>query len=73
MTTPIPTPPAVPLLGHATQLDRETPLLSFDLLADQYGEIYQLNLLGECSTSPHYLVITDNEPPYFVLQVETRS
>ncbi|KAI0805975.1 cytochrome P450 [Irpex lacteus] len=46
MTTPIPTPPAVPLLGHATQLDRETPLLSFDLLADQYGEIYQLNLLG---------------------------
>ena len=46
MTTPIPTPPAIPLLGHATQLDRETPLLSFDLLADQYGEIYQLNLLG---------------------------
>jgi cytochrome P450 / NADPH-cytochrome P450 reductase len=47
MTTPIPTPPAIPFLGHVTAIEKETPLLSFDLLADQYGEIFQLNLLGE--------------------------
>ncbi|KAI0070911.1 cytochrome P450 [Panus rudis PR-1116 ss-1] len=45
MTTPIPSPPSVPFLGHMTALDREIPHLSFLLLADQYGEIYQLNIL----------------------------
>ncbi|KAI0356058.1 fatty acid hydroxylase [Trametes cingulata] len=45
MTTPIPSPPALPFLGHITQIDREIPQNTFDLLADQYGEIYQLNLI----------------------------
>ncbi|OSC96348.1 fatty acid hydroxylase [Trametes coccinea BRFM310] len=45
MTTPIPSPPALPFLGHITQLDRDIPQRSFDLLADQYGEIYKLNLI----------------------------
>ncbi|KAI0631143.1 fatty acid hydroxylase [Trametes polyzona] len=45
MTTPIPSPPALPFLGHITQLDRDIPQKTFDLLADQYGEIYQLNLI----------------------------
>ncbi|KAI9067866.1 fatty acid hydroxylase [Trametes sanguinea] len=45
MTTPIPSPPALPFLGHITQLDKEIPQRSFDLLADQYGEIYKLNLI----------------------------
>ncbi|TBU51068.1 hypothetical protein BD310DRAFT_863656, partial [Dichomitus squalens] len=49
MTTPIPSPPALPLLGHITQIDKEVPLRSFELLADQYGEIYQLNLISEQS------------------------
>ncbi|TBU21312.1 bifunctional P-450:NADPH-P450 reductase [Dichomitus squalens] len=45
MTTSIPSPPALPLLGHITQIDKEVPLRSFELLADQYGDIYQLNLI----------------------------
>ena len=47
MTTAIPSPPALPLLGHITQIEKEVPLRSFELLADQYGEIYQLNLISE--------------------------
>ncbi|CDO70376.1 hypothetical protein BN946_scf184999.g16 [Trametes cinnabarina] len=45
MTTSIPSPPALPFLGHITQLDKEIPQRTFDLLADQYGEIYKLNLI----------------------------
>ncbi|KAH9899295.1 fatty acid hydroxylase [Cubamyces lactineus] len=45
MTTPIPSPPALPFLGHITQIDKDIPQRTFDLLADQYGEIYQLNLI----------------------------
>ncbi|KAI0819916.1 fatty acid hydroxylase [Trametes gibbosa] len=45
MTTPIPSPPALPFLGHITHLDKEIPQRSFDLLADQYGEIYKLDLI----------------------------
>ena len=46
MTTPIPSPPSVPFLGHARIIDREVAINSYNLLAKQYGEIYQLNLLG---------------------------
>lgn len=49
MTTPIPQPPAIPLLGNINSLDKELPLRSFELLAKKYGEIYQLNILGEPS------------------------
>ncbi|KAK7678479.1 hypothetical protein QCA50_018539 [Cerrena zonata] len=45
MTTPIPSPPSIPFLGHAAHMDREIPFRSFQLLADQYGEIYRLNIL----------------------------
>ena len=47
MSTPIPTPPAIPFFGHAGSIDRELPLQSFCLLSKQYGEIYQLNLVGK--------------------------
>ncbi|KAI0354817.1 fatty acid hydroxylase [Trametes cingulata] len=47
MGTPIPTPPAIPFLGHVNTLDKEVPIRSLDLLARQYGEIYQLSMLGE--------------------------
>ncbi|KAI0365331.1 fatty acid hydroxylase [Pilatotrama ljubarskyi] len=47
MGTPIPTPPAVPFLGHVNTLDKDLPIRSLDLLARQYGEIYQLNILGD--------------------------
>ncbi|EKM50262.1 uncharacterized protein PHACADRAFT_213993 [Phanerochaete carnosa HHB-10118-sp] len=46
MSQPIPTPPSIPFLGHVTTIDAELPVLSFHLLAKQYGEIYQLNFLG---------------------------
>ena len=50
MTTPIPSPPAVPFLGHINTLDRDLPLRSLTLLAQQYGEIYELNILGDLNS-----------------------
>lgn len=50
MTTPIPSPPSLPFLGNLTALEKEVPQRSFELLADQYGEIYKLNLVSECSS-----------------------
>ncbi|KAI0767655.1 fatty acid hydroxylase [Fomes fomentarius] len=47
MTTPIPSPPAVPFLGHVTVVDRNVPTKSFDLLARRYGGIYELKILSE--------------------------
>lgn len=49
MTTPIPQPPAIPFLGNVHNIDKELPNRSFQLLAEQYGEIYQLNMLGAYS------------------------
>jgi cytochrome P450 / NADPH-cytochrome P450 reductase len=49
MSTPIPQPPAIPLLGNVGSIDREVPVLSFELLAKQYGEIFKLNMLGKTS------------------------
>ncbi|OBZ65058.1 hypothetical protein A0H81_14948 [Grifola frondosa] len=47
MTSSIPTPPSIPFLGHVTTIDQDLPIRSFQLLAQQYGEIFQLNILGE--------------------------
>ena len=47
MSTQIPTPPSVPFLGHINTLDKEVPIRSIRLLAQQYGEIFQLSVLGE--------------------------
>ena len=49
MTVPIPSPPAVPFLGHINAIDKNVPTKSLSLLAQQYGEIYQLSILGMCS------------------------
>ncbi|KAI0770686.1 fatty acid hydroxylase [Fomes fomentarius] len=46
MTTPIPSPPGLPFLGNITAIETEVPLRSLNLLAKQYGEIYQLNIVG---------------------------
>lgn len=46
MTVPIPAPPSVPFLGNINALDKELPLRSYNLLASQYGEIYQLQIAG---------------------------
>ncbi|KLU91733.1 hypothetical protein MAPG_10682 [Magnaporthiopsis poae ATCC 64411] len=45
-TVPIPEPSGLPFLGNIGILDREFPLGSMVSLADQYGEIYRLRLLG---------------------------
>jgi hypothetical protein len=60
MTARIPQPPTVPFLGNVTALDKDLPQKSFSLLAEAYGEIYQLNLLGTLLRiillpSPHFL------------------
>ncbi|THH27701.1 hypothetical protein EUX98_g6479 [Antrodiella citrinella] len=56
MTIPIPAPFSVPFLGNITAIDKEVPLYSYNLLASQYGEIYQLNLAGR-----KVVVINTNE------------
>lgn len=59
MTQPIPAPPSVPFLGNVTQIEDEVPLRSFELLSKQYGEIYQLNLIGGCHFhSPRVFVLS---------------
>ncbi|KAJ7882007.1 cytochrome P450 [Mycena olivaceomarginata] len=47
MSFPIPQPPTIPLIGNVALIEPEAPNRSFDLLAKKYGEIYQLDLLGE--------------------------
>ena len=46
MTTPIPSPPSIPFLGHVAQIEKDIPVRSLMLLAKQYGGIYQLNILS---------------------------
>jgi cytochrome P450/NADPH-cytochrome P450 reductase len=47
MSIPIPQPPTIPFIGNVTSLEKDVPLRSFHLLAETYGEIYQLNILGD--------------------------
>ncbi|KAJ3553744.1 hypothetical protein NM688_g3453 [Phlebia brevispora] len=49
MTARIPCPPSIPFLGHVASIEREVPLRSFRLLSEQYGEIFELNILGRHS------------------------
>lgn len=44
--SPIPQPPTVPFLGNAPLIEQDVPLRSFTLLAQQYGEIFQLVMPG---------------------------
>ncbi|CAK7204228.1 hypothetical protein SEUCBS139899_006982 [Sporothrix eucalyptigena] len=45
-TEPIPMPPGLPLLGNLRDIDSTAPIQSLVRLADQYGDIYRLNILG---------------------------
>nr|BAL05159.1 cytochrome P450 [Phanerodontia chrysosporium] len=46
MTHPIPTPPTVPLLGHATLIDHDFPMGTNALWAREYGEIFRMCFPG---------------------------
>lgn len=46
MTTPVPQPPTLPFLGNVTLIDKDLAILSFELLAAQYGEIFNFSMLG---------------------------
>ncbi|KAI1108680.1 hypothetical protein F5Y14DRAFT_71557 [Nemania sp. NC0429] len=44
--TPIPSPPGLPLIGNAAQIDTDSQFRSFSMFADKYGEIFRLHLPG---------------------------
>ncbi|KAK3902333.1 cytochrome P450 [Staphylotrichum tortipilum] len=46
MTTPIPQPPGVPLLGNIFDIDTNNTWWSLKTLAEKYGEIFQIKVLG---------------------------
>ena len=78
MSIPIPTPPSVPFLGHVTSIDKEVPLLSINLLAKQYGEIYQLNMLGEWTAALSRVLLTpslarEKDRRYILAQAPSRN
>ncbi|KDQ16559.1 hypothetical protein BOTBODRAFT_173064 [Botryobasidium botryosum FD-172 SS1] len=43
---PIPSPPGIPFVGNIHDIENEVPLRSVHLLAQKYGPIFQLNILG---------------------------
>lgn len=46
MATPIPQPQGFPIIGNLTSIDPKDSLNSINRLADQYGEIFKLNIFG---------------------------
>ncbi|KAJ5183808.1 Oxidoreductase FAD/NAD(P)-binding [Penicillium capsulatum] len=45
--TPIPGPPGIPFVGNIWDVDPQTPLLSMDRLAETYGPIFKMTVLGK--------------------------
>ncbi|KAL2267978.1 hypothetical protein VTJ83DRAFT_2824 [Remersonia thermophila] len=46
MSTPIPRPPGIPLLGNIFDIDPNNTWWSLKTLAEKYGEIFQISVLG---------------------------
>ncbi|OLN97923.1 Bifunctional P-450:NADPH-P450 reductase 1 [Colletotrichum chlorophyti] len=46
MTTPIPQPPGVPVLGNIFDVDPKNTWTSLKKLSEKYGEIFQIKVLG---------------------------
>ncbi|PNS14900.1 hypothetical protein CAC42_2129 [Sphaceloma murrayae] len=47
MSTPIPSPPGLPFVGNVLTIDPEYPIDSLSTLADTYGPILKLTILGQ--------------------------
>ncbi|KAG9728506.1 hypothetical protein KCU59_g13754, partial [Aureobasidium melanogenum] len=47
MSTPIPGPAGWPLLGNVNDIDPDVPIKSLMDIADKYGPIYSLSMLGK--------------------------
>ncbi|KAI1125399.1 cytochrome P450 [Nemania abortiva] len=47
MSQPIPQPPGLPLLGNVKDVDPSNTWLSLKKLAEKYGEIFQIKILGK--------------------------
>ncbi|KAJ0161127.1 putative bifunctional reductase [Colletotrichum tanaceti] len=47
MSTPIPQPPGVPLLGNIFDVDPKNTWASLKKLSEKYGEIFQIKVLGK--------------------------
>ncbi|KAJ1303518.1 hypothetical protein OPQ81_011703 [Rhizoctonia solani] len=47
MTTAIPRPPGLPIIGNLTSIEADVPTNSLILLAKQYGEIYRLRVFKD--------------------------
>ncbi|KAL8771516.1 MAG: hypothetical protein Q9203_002774 [Teloschistes exilis] len=47
MTTPIPQPPGIPLLGNLTDVDPSNTWVSLQKLWEKYGEIFKITVLGQ--------------------------
>ncbi|KAI1266206.1 bifunctional P-450:NADPH-P450 reductase [Xylariaceae sp. FL1019] len=46
MPTPIPSPPGLPIVGNATQIDTHAMRVTFSAWAKKYGEVYRLYFPG---------------------------
>lgn len=47
MTTPIPVPPySIPILNHAAQVDKDTPINTFNKWVATYGEIFEVYMFS---------------------------
>ncbi|KAF7562290.1 hypothetical protein G7046_g1841 [Stylonectria norvegica] len=47
MTSPIPRPPGIPILGNVLDVNPDNPWSSLKGLAEKYGEIFQIEALGQ--------------------------
>lgn len=66
MTHPIPQPRRIPFIGNITSIDRAAPTSSLLLLAEQYGEIYRLDLLGTSREAREYFQVFLSSCPLFL-------
>jgi hypothetical protein len=60
MSLPIPQPATIPFLGNVANIEKDLPMRSFILLAEQYGPIFRLNLPGPLYSAVSLSIYTSN-------------